>query len=136
MQYLLDSNICIYLMRMHSVKGENVAKKLIQVGWDNCYISEYTVAELYYGAACSANPKDNLSKVYSFCHDIHVLPISDVLLEFAKQKALLKHKGLMVEDADIFIGSTAVTFNMTMVTENVRHIGRLKNIIIENWCAL
>lgn len=133
MQYLLDSNICIYLQ---SVKSENVAKKFIEVGWDKCYISEYTVAELYYGAACSANPEDNLSKVNSFCQDIHVLPISDVLLEFAKQKALLKNKGLMVEDADIFIGSTAVFYNMTMVTENVRHIGRLKNIMIENWCAL
>lgn len=136
MQYLLDSNICIYLMRMHSVKGDNVAKKLTQVGWDNCYISEYTVAELYYGAACSANPEDNLSKVNSFCQDFHVLQISDVLLEFAKQKALLKGNGLMVEDADIFIGSTAVFYNMIMVTENIKHIGRLKNITVENWCAL
>lgn len=57
-------------------------------------------------------------------------------MRYSFSHAILKHKGLMVEDADIFIGSTAVTFNMTMVTENVRHIGRLKNIIIENWCAL
>lgn len=80
MQYLLDSNICVYLMRKCNTK-------------------------------------------------------SDVLLEFAKQKALLRRKGLMVEDADIFIGATAIVNNLTMVTENLKHIGRLENIKIENWCS-
>lgn len=134
MQYLLDSNICVYLMRKDNVKGENVIRKLMSVGWDNCFVSEYTVAELYYGAECSAHPKENIRKVQAFCQDFQVIPISDVLLEFARQKALLRKKGLMVEDADIFIGSTATAFNLIMVTENIKHIGRLENIIVENWC--
>lgn len=45
-QYLLDTNICIYLLR-----GKyNVDRKIDAVGLDNCFISEITVAELMYGA--------------------------------------------------------------------------------------
>ena len=45
-KYLLDTNICIFLLR-----GKyNVNKKIDTVGLDNCYISEITVAELKYGA--------------------------------------------------------------------------------------
>lgn len=46
MKYLLDTNICIFLLR-----GEyNVDKKIDSVGLENCYISEITIAELKYGA--------------------------------------------------------------------------------------
>lgn len=135
MQYLLDSNICVYLMRKCNTKSDKIINRLLAVGWDNCCISEYTVAELYYGAECSDCPEKNLEEVKSFCQDFHVLPISNVLLEFAKQKALLRRKGLMVEDADIFIGATAIVNNLMMVTENLKHIGRLENIKIENWCS-
>lgn len=133
MRYLLDSNICIYLMRERSTKSKSIIAKLSEVGWDSCLISEYTVAELLYGAICCEDSQENIKKVQSFCLDFQVIPISDVLLEFAHQKALLRKKGLMVEDADIFIGSTAVALDLVMVTENVKHIGRLQGIHIENW---
>ena len=45
-KYLLDTNICIFLLR-----GKyNVDKKMDEVGLENCYISEITVAELKYPA--------------------------------------------------------------------------------------
>lgn len=40
---------------------------------------------------------------------------------------------MLVEDADIIIGTTAIINNMVMVTENVKHIGRLNGIVVENW---
>ena len=42
-------------------------------------------------------------------------------------------KGQLIEDADIIIGTTAIINNMVMVTENVKHIGRLNGIVVENW---
>ena len=45
-KYLLDTNICVYFLR-----GKySLDQKIRQVGWDSCYISEITVAELKYGA--------------------------------------------------------------------------------------
>lgn len=129
MQYLLDSNICIYFLR----NKREVVSRLSEVGWDSCCISEYSAAELYYGAECSDRPMENIQDIIDFCSFIRVIPISGVLREFARQKSLLRRKGLMIEDADIFIGATAIANDMIMVTENVRHLGRLDGIRIENW---
>lgn len=129
MQYLLDSNICIYFLR----NKREVVNRLAEVGWDSCCISEYSAAELYYGAECSDHPVENTQDIIDFCSLIRVIPISGVLREFARQKSLLRRKGLMIEDADIFIGATAIVNDIVMVTENVRHLGRLDGIRIENW---
>ena len=45
MKYLLDTNICIHLFRGRFA----VADRIQDVGWDNCYISEITKAELLLG---------------------------------------------------------------------------------------
>lgn len=42
-------------------------------------------------------------------------------------------KSQLIEDADIIIGTTAIINNLVMVTENVKHIGRLNGIVVENW---
>lgn len=135
MQYLLDTNICVYLIRKSSLKGIKVLDMIKTVGWDNCFISEYTLAELYYGAFCSNDIDNNVNLINSFCKDFRIIPVSSVHLEFAKQKAILKKKGWMIEDADIFIGSTAIANNMVMVTENMNHMSRLEGIVIDNWCS-
>ena len=128
-RYLLDSNICIYILR-----GRKGLRKLLQQkGWDNCCISEMTVAELLYGAACSNDAERNKQEVLSFCNDIQVLPVGDVLEEYAQQKAMLRKKGTPIDDFDLFIGCTAVINHCIMVTENVKHLQRIENICIENW---
>ena len=84
-RYLLDTNICIYLFK----KRHHILERMNQVGWENCYISEITLAELYYGASN--------------------------------------------DDFDLLIGCTAVHNKLIMVTENVKHLSRIPNILIENW---
>ena len=42
-RYLLDTNICIYLFK----KRHHILERMNQVGWENCYISEITLAEFY-----------------------------------------------------------------------------------------
>ena len=39
----------------------------------------------------------------------------------------------MIDDFDLFIGTTAVVNNLIMATENVKHLSRIENIKIENW---
>lgn len=128
-KYLLDSNICVYILR-----GKNGLRQLIQQkGWDNCCISEMTVAELLYGAECSNNAERNKREVLAFCHDIQILSISEVIEEYARQKAVLRKKGTPIDDMDLFIGCTAVMNDCVMVTENVKHLQRIESIRIENW---
>lgn len=132
-KYLLDSNICIYFLR-----GQKGIDTIIEkVGWENCCISQMAYAELLYGAECSKNVVCNKQEVISFCNDISMQSIDDgVVEEYAKQKAILRRKGTPIDDMDILIGCTAIVNNCVMVTENVKHLGKLENITIENWIEM
>lgn len=108
-------------------------EQLKKVGWENCYISEMTVAELLYGAECSNAVEDNIKAVNSFCSDMKIIPVGIALDEYAKQKARLRKNGVLIDDLDLFIGCTALISNCIMVTENVKHLERIEGIHIENW---
>lgn len=62
-----------------------------------------------------------------------VIPISETLPLFGDIKAELKRKGTLIDDFDILIGCAAIVSNLTMVTDNVKHLERLPGIVIENW---
>ena len=129
MNYLLDTNICV-----HYIRGNAYLSSIIKrIGAKNLYISEMTLGELYYGAECSARPVENHMIIDRFCSLVNVIPLSNVWREFAKQKAWLRSKGTMIEDADILIGCSAITYKMIMVTENTKHFERLQDMRIENW---
>lgn len=128
-KYLLDSNICIHLLR----KRADVIDGIRRVGWTNCYISEMTVVELFYGAECSQQRDKNMAEVESFVNAMAVLPLSSCIKEFCHQKARLRREGKLIEDYDLFIGCTAVSNNCIMVTENSKHLSRIVGITLENW---
>jgi tRNA(fMet)-specific endonuclease VapC len=128
-KYLLDTNICIF----HFKGKYNVQKRLQQTGYENCAISEITLAELVYGAECSADIEKNMNFINNFIRHVQVLPVLNAIGIYAKEKALLRKNGNMIDDLDIFIGATAIVNNMILVTENEKHLNRLSGIKIENW---
>lgn len=131
-KYLLDTNICIYF-----IKGLfELNTKIEEVGEQNCFISEMTVAELKYGVENSKDVEAMREIVEAFIPKFFVIPIYNSLDIYAKEKAKLRKQGLMIDDFDILIGSTSVANEMIMVTNNVAHLSRLDNIIIEDWTAL
>lgn len=128
-KYLLDTNICIFF-----IKGQyQLDKKVEEVGQQSCFISEMTVAELKYGVENSKTIEDMRVIVDAFIPKFSVIPIYNSLDIYAKEKAKLRKQGLLIDDFDILIGSTAVTHDMVMVTNNVAHLSRLDNITIEDW---
>lgn len=126
---MLDSNICVYLLR----GKKEVLTHLLRVGWENCYISEITLIELLYGAECSNAIEENKREIQSFCDDLKVIPISGAIEEFAHQKANLRKQGKLIDDFDLLIGATARVYGLVLVTENVKHLERVSDIEIENW---
>lgn len=108
-------------------------ERLRSVGGRNCYISTITVAELYYGAAMSKNPNIEKEKVKSFISAFNILPIDNVLETYANAKAHLRRCGTPIDDFDLLIGATAITNNLIAVTENIKHLGKIPGIRIENW---
>lgn len=129
MNYLLDTNICIYLFR-----GKfDMNTKINRVGIERCAISEITLAELIYGAEHSANPDKNHQLIKELTDQLVTIPILDSVLEYGKQKSRLRNQGLIISDFDLLIGATAISNDLIMVTQNLREFKRLEGIKIENW---
>jgi len=128
-KYLLDTNICAFYFR----NKYKIAEKLASVGLSKCAISEITLAELKYGIELSQYKEENMKKLYIFTEYVSVIPIQHTISLFAKEKARLKSVNKMIDDFDLFIGTTAVVNNLIMATENVKHLSRIENIKIENW---
>ena len=131
-KYLLDTNICVFFLR-----GKyDIGKRIKHVGWDNCHISEITVAELKYGAELwrTQHGHQSLQGLDKFLSHIHILSIGSVLDRFATEKVRLRLAGTPAEDNfDLLIGSTALFFDMVMVTENIKDFKNLAGIQLENW---
>ena len=128
-KYLLDTNICIYYL-----KGRfDLNRKIENIGIENCFISEITVAELKFGAENSERKEYNRKIINEFIPKFTVVPIFSCIDIFAKEKARLRKKGIIVDDFDLLIGATALANGLTLVTNNIKHLGRFKDIDIENW---
>jgi tRNA(fMet)-specific endonuclease VapC len=128
-EYLLDTNICAFYFR----DKYKITEKLAKIGLSKCAISEITLAELKYGIELSNYKKENSEKLSIFTEFVNVIPIQHTISLFAKEKARLKSINKMIDDFDLLIGTTAVVNNLTMATENIKHLSRIENIKIVNW---
>ncbi len=128
-RFLLDTNICISLLK----NKYGIREKIIEVEPKNCFVSEITIAELYYGASKSNNREERIKDVEFIATKFDVLPIFPALELFGDIKAKLEADGNRIDDFDILIGATALINNMVVVTDNIKHLERLPNINIENW---
>lgn len=69
-----------------------------------------------------------------FLSKVNILPITNVIDVAAEEKIRLRLLGTPLDDDfDLLIGSTAVTFDMTMVTDNTKDFKNIRDIKLENW---
>lgn len=125
----MDTNICISLIQ----NKFGIRERIKSVGLENCFVSEISIAELFYGAAKSKRKSEHIKDVALITHMFSILPIYQSLELYGDIKAVLKTKGMPIDDFDILIGASAIYSNLIMVTGNVKHFARLPNIEIENW---
>lgn len=130
MKYLLDTSTCVFFLRGKLNLDERIREK----GRENFFISEITVAELYYGAENSDNPAKSFQAVNNFISGLSIIPIFGCLRHYAKEKVRLRKSGKLIHDEfDLLIGVTSVVHKLTLVTDNIRDMGRIDRIKIENW---
>jgi len=133
-EYLLDTNICIYLIKKHPPE---VFKRFQQIQLKQLHIPTITVFELYYGIQKNNSHKRNLSALEGF---IAPLTVVDFNLEAAKQAAnirdSLQKKGTPIGPYDIQIAAIALSLNMVLLTNNTSEFERVKNLKIENWVSM
>lgn len=133
MKYLLDTNICIHLLRGRM----EVAEAIDKVGLSNCCISEITKAELLVGEALAIRRgiKSSRPALERFISCLDVIPISSAIESYAGEKARLISEGLQIEDFDLLTACSAVSSGAILVTENESHMRRVAGVRLENWVS-
>ena len=120
MQYLLDTNTCVFFLRGKLDLDELIKQK----GRENCFISEITVLELRYSAENSDNPTKSHKSVDNFVDGLLIIPIFGSIKLYAREKVRLRKIGKPI---------TSVENKLTLVTDNVKGFARLQRVKIENW---
>lgn len=129
-QYLLDTNAIAHFLH----DKFSMPEKINSVGIDNCYVSEITIAELYYGSYNSTFIEENLQQAEEVKATFIILPISKVLKQYGLQRAKAKKRKLSnVSSEDLFIGATAIHYDMVLVTQNTKDFIEVDELNQEDW---
>ena len=129
--YLLDTNICIYIIKKKPIE---VFEKFTKLEIGTLKISSITIAELYFGAYNSQNIKKNIEVVKNFLLPFEVIDFDNkASIEYAKIKADLRKKGQVIGELDMQIAGVALSHNLILVTNNEKEFIRVNNLKIENW---
>lgn len=131
MKYMLDTNICVYLIKK---KPESVLVNLQANINDDLSISSITLAELMYGVEASLNPEKNSLALNLFLSIVDILSFDDeAAAEYGRICAVLRKKGTPIGTMDMLIAAHAKSKGLTVVTNNVREFERVEGLNLENW---
>jgi tRNA(fMet)-specific endonuclease VapC len=131
MKYLLDTNICIYIIKK---KPEEVIKRFLKMKPDSIGISSITVSELYYGVAKSSKPNENTIALEQFILPLTVINYNkEDSIAYGKLRARLEQKGKLIGAMDMLIAAQALSRDLILVTNNEREFKKIEELSTENW---
>jgi len=132
MKYLLDTNICIYII---NEKPQKVLKKFEQYPVYEFGISSITHAELQYGIEKSKNKSTNQDALDEFLLPLTILPFHGKKLVtcYGEIRASLESKGKIIGPLDMLIAAHALSLDLTIISNNIKEFSRIPNLKCENW---
>ncbi|MBF0231561.1 MAG: type II toxin-antitoxin system VapC family toxin [Desulfamplus sp.] len=131
MRYLLDTNICIYLIKKRPVE---VIERFRQHSPKDVAISIITLFELQYGIEKSQYRKRSEDALTKFLQPLDLIDLDrSSAIEAANIRAQLEKKGMPIAPYDLLIAGLARSQSMTLVTNNTREFERIADLRLENW---
>jgi len=131
MKYMLDTNICIYIIKE---KPKKVINKFHTLDVGDICISSITLAELEYGVEKSQYTERNRLALAGFLSSIEILFFSDKAAKsYGRIRANLERQGNIIGAYDLMIGAHALSENLILVTNNTKEFQRINNLSLENW---
>jgi tRNA(fMet)-specific endonuclease VapC len=129
MRYMLDTNMCIYLMKN---QPEQVARRFAQCRVGDVVMSAITYAELEYGVSVCAHPRRERTHLDALIEDIPVAAF-DAAAGVAYGPVRLAGRESRKDALDKLIAAHAIALNVTLVTNNVKDFARYPGLVLENW---
>jgi tRNA(fMet)-specific endonuclease VapC len=132
MRYLLDTSICIYLIRQHPPQ---VLHKLESLYRGDVVMSIVTLAELRAGIEMHpANRQQNEHALAALLEDIPALPFTETeALHYGVLRAAVRDR--QRNALDRLIAAHALSLDLTLVTNNEQDFQHYPDLRVENWVS-
>lgn len=130
MQYMLDTNICIYAIknRPASVLACLRTHELAGIG-----LSSISVAELFFGAEKSGSAKNTVA-LRHFLEPLEIADFDQAAAEaYGRLRNVLERDGTPIGPLDTQIAAHAMALGVSLVTNNTREFVRVPGLRLENW---
>lgn len=132
MKYMLDTNICIYILNQKPISYIKKLEKLEE----ECTIaiSSIVLAELQFGVSNSKHKEKNQINVNSLISKLEIMDFTaQCAAYYGDIRANLKNKGIIIGNNDLLIASHAICEKATLVTNNTSEFARVDNLKLEDW---
>jgi tRNA(fMet)-specific endonuclease VapC len=131
MELMLDTNICIYLIKEHP---RSILERFASHAVGDIGISVITLAELEYGVSKSSRPAKNREALDQFISPLDVVPFDrPATAAYGMLRTTLEKKGRSIGSMDLLIAAHALSRDVRLVTRNVREFGRVPGLRVEDW---
>jgi len=129
--YMLDTNICIYLIK-NNPPHVRVHFEALQPG--DILLSSITLAELMYGISKSRHKERNLAALEMFLMPLEIVHFDMPAAEkYGDIRADLERSGQIIGGNDLFIAAHALSLEATLITNNIKEFSRVSGLHLENW---
>ncbi|OCW96944.1 tRNA(fMet)-specific endonuclease VapC [Alishewanella sp. HH-ZS] len=130
LKYMLDTNICIYVIKHRPVEVLETFNKYAGL----MCISSITYAELCHGVEKSARPEQNRKVVEDFVSRLETLQYGEVAAQhYGEIRAELEKKGNLIGLDDIHIAGHCRSKSLSLVTNNTKEFISVSGLRLENW---
>ena len=131
MKYMLDTNICIYIIRQKPIQ---VIKRFQQTDIGDIGISSITLAELEFGVEKSQKKDQNALALAKFLAPIEIHHFDEAAARFY---GLIRHnlqsRGQLIGPYDLLIAAHAIACQVTLITNNLKEFSRIQQLKCKNW---
>ncbi len=131
MKVMLDTNICIYLIKQ---QPPTIIERFLSQPVGEIGISSITAAELAYGVSKSRHVSKNRHALEQFLAPLEIAPFDQAAAwSYGRLRAQLEAKGTPIGSMDLFIAAHALSLGVRLVSNNLREFRRVPGLRLENW---
>jgi tRNA(fMet)-specific endonuclease VapC len=131
MRYVLDTNICVALIRQ---KSQTVIQNITKHAISDIVVSTITIAELQYGVQKSQAVQQNQQALNQFLIPFLILDFDyPATLAYGRLRTALEAQGTPIGSLDMLIAAQVVAHSLILVTNNIKEFQRIPNLQLEDW---
>jgi len=131
MKLMLDTNICIYIIKQQPA---SVLKRFLEYQIGDIGISSITLSELRYGVAKSTHQEKNAKALDEFITPLEVVSFDEEAAHaYGEIRATLEKAGTPIGAMDMLIAAHAVSLGISLVTNNTREFACITSLNVIDW---